>query len=283
MGMLTKPTFSVAENIDSCVTRVVKANFGKHYASVRKKMITDEASYIIHGRTQKMHLFSSSPISEALGDKARALYDNRMVHKSGTGRANYAKLRMITDICPYCLERSSETLDHYLPKSSFPLLSITPANLIPSCETCNRKKLDDPVLKMEDQFVHPYFETLFGFIWLSAKVCKDGAEERPRVVFSVKTEPSVPTTLAMRIAKQFERLELSRLYSIQAGVEINSLRLSLEGIFRADGGAAVKSDLSRQEKQWSDSTEKVWKAVMFRALARSRWFCFGGFRNAKAK
>jgi hypothetical protein len=245
-------------------------------------MIADEASYSVRGRTQKMHLFSSSPISEALGDKARALYDNRMVHKSGTGRVHYAQLRMIADICPYCLERSTETLDHYLPKSSFPLLSITPVNLIPSCDTCNRKKLDDLVLKSEDQFIHPYFETLFGFNWLSAKVCKDGAEERPRVEFLVRTGPSVPTTLAKRITKQFERLELSRLYSIQAGVEINSLRLPLEDIFVADGIAGVKSDLYRQKRQWSDSTEKVWKAVMFRALARDRWFCSGGFRNAKA-
>ncbi len=149
MGMLIKPTLTVKENLDSCVTPVVQANFGKAYASVKRKMIADEASYCVRGRTQKMHLFSSSPISEPLGDKARALYDNRMVHKSGTGRVNYAQLRMIADICPYCLERSTETLDHYLPKSSFPLLSITPVNLIPSCDTCNRKKLDDFVLERE--------------------------------------------------------------------------------------------------------------------------------------
>lgn len=77
-------------------------------------------------------------------------------------------------------------------------------------------------------------------------------------VFSQAVYPA-PTTLAKRIAKQFERLELSRLYSVQAGVEINSLRLPLEVIFVADGIAGVKSDLFRQGKQWSDSTEKVWK------------------------
>jgi hypothetical protein len=282
MGMLTKPTLTVEENLDACVTTDVRANFGKVYDSVRQKMITDEKNYTARGRTQRMHLFLPSPISNASGDKARALYKNRMVKKSGSGRANYAKLRMIADICPYCLERSTETLDHYLPKSSFPLLSVTPVNLIPSCDSCNRKKLDDLVPIKEDQFVHPYFETLFGFNWLSAKVCKDGAEERPRVEFSVRTRRSLPTTLAKRITKQFERLELSRLYSIQAGVEINSLRLPLEVIFVADGIAGVMSDLHRQKRQWSVSTEKVWKAVMFRALARNRWFCSGGFRNARA-
>ena len=85
-----------------------------------------------------------------------------------------------------------------------------------------------------------------------------------------------------QIAKQFERLELARLYSVQAGVEINSLRLPQEVLFNADGIAGVKADLVRQEKQWLGSSEKVWKAVMFRALARSHWFCSGGFRNAKA-
>jgi hypothetical protein len=245
-------------------------------------MITDEETYTLRGQMRRMHLFASSPVSKALGDKVRALYENRMVHKSGTGRDNYNKIRMIADICPYCLERATETLDHYLPKSSFPLLSITPVNLIPSCDTCNRKKLDDPVHRKEDQFVHPYFETLFGFNWLSAKVCKDGAEERPRVDFSVRMDETVPIVLATRISKQFDTLDLSRLYSIQAGVEINSLRFPLDVIFVADGVRGVRSELFRQGRQWSESTEKVWKAVMFRALARNRWFCSGGFRNAKA-
>jgi len=280
--MLTKPTLTVEENLNLCVTSFVKANFGKAYTSVKKKMIADEASYTARGHMQKMHLFSPSPISEELGAKARALYNNRRVNKKGTGRANYAELRMIADICPYCLERTTETLDHYLPKALFPLLSVTPINLIPSCDTCNRKKLDDLVLKKEDLFVHPYFETLFGFNWLSAKVSKDGTDERPRVDFGVKADTSVSTALAKRIAKQFEKLELARLYSVQAGVEINSLRLPLELILTSDGIAGVKKDLVRQEKQWLDSREKIWKAVMFRTLSRSQWFCSGGFRNAKA-
>lgn len=55
MGMLTKPTLTVEENLDACVTPVVKANFGKAYASVRRKMITDEATYT---RARKECIFS---------------------------------------------------------------------------------------------------------------------------------------------------------------------------------------------------------------------------------
>ncbi len=109
MGMLTKPTLTVEENRDACVTPVVKANFGNAYASVRRKMITDETTYTVRGAHAKNASFLIISHLRDLRDKARALYDNRIGHKSGTGRANYAKLRMIADICPYCLERSTET------------------------------------------------------------------------------------------------------------------------------------------------------------------------------
>ena len=40
-----------------------------------------------------------------------------------------------------CHTSEVDTLDHYLPKSKYPSLSINPLNLIPICNKCNKTKV----------------------------------------------------------------------------------------------------------------------------------------------
>ena len=63
--------------------------------------------------------------------------------------------------CPACGEPGGpNTLDHYLPKTTYPHFSVEPHNLVPMCDACQGKKLanvgdiDHPKF-----FVHPYFDT----------------------------------------------------------------------------------------------------------------------------
>lgn len=62
--------------------------------------------------------------------------------------------------CPACGEDGRpNTLDHHLPKDSYPEFSITPSNLFPMCDICQRKKgtatVDEAGLRY---FIHPYFD-----------------------------------------------------------------------------------------------------------------------------
>ncbi|SDT00497.1 hypothetical protein [Pseudomonas sp. bs2935] len=71
------------------------------------------------------------------------------------------KLRERTlQMCPACGEDGTpNTLDHYLPKNSFPDFSITAVNLSPMCDKCQGKKLEK-VLSNDGErlFLHPYFD-----------------------------------------------------------------------------------------------------------------------------
>ncbi|TWT68581.1 HNH endonuclease signature motif containing protein [Crateriforma conspicua] len=276
--MISLPSFSVKENLKDCVTPKVKESFGTKFATVRKAVIADETKY--QSLAPDLSGFASSACEESLAKKVEKLYENRMVSKTGSGRHNYDKILLLSPICPYCLERTSETLDHFLPKVSFKLLSITPLNLVPACDTCNRKKRDGDMSELDKQFIHPYFETLFGFRWLGAKVMGTGTD-RPAVKFFVDRKEVPTRSLAFRIKHQFLALNLSRLYATQAGIEINSLRGSLQTVHQAVGSKGVRRELEELESQWSDSEDKVWKAAMYRALSRSKWYCSTGFANAK--
>lgn len=68
--------------------------------------------------------------------------------------------------CPICdcsFAYSQVTLDHILPKSKFPFLSITPINLVPTCYNCNMRKNDGIPLKV----LNPYFHGFSPFDYLT--------------------------------------------------------------------------------------------------------------------
>lgn len=64
--------------------------------------------------------------------------------------------------CPACGEPGKPTtLDHYLPQSKYPELSIVFENLTPMCDKCQRLK-DNNILNSEGQklFIHPYYDQI---------------------------------------------------------------------------------------------------------------------------
>lgn len=73
------------------------------------------------------------------------------------------------EVCPYCqrnyisnyevnnIEKTTADLDHFFPKSKFPLLSLCLYNFIPSCQICNsRFKLDKEVYNNGLKIIYPY-------------------------------------------------------------------------------------------------------------------------------
>lgn len=63
-------------------------------------------------------------------------------------------------ICPACGEMGvPNTLDHYLPKSAYPHFCITPENLFPMCDACQKNKGTSVGNLINPRFfIHPYFD-----------------------------------------------------------------------------------------------------------------------------
>lgn len=77
--------------------------------------------------------------------------------------------KLVERRCPICdcsFAYSQATLDHILPKSKFPIFSITPINLVPTCYNCNMRKND----KIPSKVLNPYFHDYFVFDYLTVKV-----------------------------------------------------------------------------------------------------------------
>lgn len=178
--------------------------------------------------------------------------------------------------CPLCGHREPCTLDHYLPKAVFPLLSVMPVNLVPACTECNKSKSAVTATTAAGQTLHPYFDNVDHDLWLKAEV-----EERtpPALVFSADPPSHWPPVLSDRIRHHFVTFKLARLYGSQASTELRGIEYELKLVSDAGGGSAVRSHLQVRAQSWSRGVGKAnhWKTAAYRALAANSWYCSGGF------
>lgn len=88
----------------------------------------------------------------------------RDFYKKRSGGGPIARIRKTRGLtcCPMCGSHHHGTLDHYLPRESFPEFSILLSNLVPACPYCNSgvKKGWYRGAASPERFIHPYFDTL---------------------------------------------------------------------------------------------------------------------------
>jgi hypothetical protein len=97
--------------------------------------------------------------------------------------------RTFSGSCPLCGSLHTGTLDHYLPKTTFPEFSIYSLNLIPACTHCNTggKRATYKGAAPPARFIHPYFDTIGSKpIWLTTfkkpySAAKIGAKPVPGI------------------------------------------------------------------------------------------------------
>lgn len=198
------------------------------------------------------------------------LYDVRLV-KSSPGRRHYRQIRDgNSGRCALCNVRDATTLDHHLPKSQFPVLAVTPDNLLPACDACNHVKLANtrPIL-------NAYFDELGSSAWLSARVI----ESTPYTLeYYVVPDPDWSPTLADRAIGHFDLLELSVLYAKQAVRMLAGMRKAFADLHDAGGATGVRAHVQWLAASYRDAEPNGWEAAILTAAAASDWFCDGGFR-----
>ncbi|HDH7802490.1 TPA: HNH endonuclease [Raoultella ornithinolytica] len=206
------------------------------------------------------------------------LYTAQMVPASKPSRTYYDDIKLLAPlgICPFCGFGHVKTLDHYLPKSKFPLLSIFPSNLVPCCTDCNKGKLAKVATTQGEQCLHPYFNDRI-FIddqWIIATV----QHSKPAaVIYHIVHPTSWSTTNKERASNHFKEYDLASRFSVQAGSELASLRKELLIDLAAGGVKEVHKNLLKKEMAAKDLEVNSWKTAMYQALSIDQWFYQGGF------
>lgn len=227
--------------------------------------------------TGQLHtVLQTTAVGTVTTAEMKDVYTTRMVPAKSPGRSVYDQIFALAgNRCPMCMHREVRTLDHFLPKAHYTILSVTPLNLVPCCTDCNKAKGDDAPATAEEVTMHPYFDAFDEDLWLKAEVL----ESQPAAVQFFVDAPAYwnPTTKA-RADAHFNTFKLADLYASQAANDLSGIRGELETLHVSAGDHGVEEHLAERALSWSRHHLNCWQAAMYTAMSQSQWFCSGGFR-----
>lgn len=278
MKKIDKPDINAKNTFETCISIVGNHDL-KNRLSACKDLI--EQAEVEYDSKATGNLYTINPEQNVNGNvtakELEKVYTFRMVKKDVPGRVIYDKLISAPKlgICPLCAHRLVETLDHYLPKSSFPRLTTSPINLVPSCYTCNRSKLTSTPNSPEEETLHPYYDDIEEDEWLSAKV---NHTTPPTISYFVSSPANWSDLLKERVNNHFVSLSLNKLYSTQAAVLIRSLYHRLNSIYSSLGSHGVRTYLQEEAESRYLDDKNSWQTAFYKAISLDDWFCNGGFK-----
>jgi len=271
MMHLQKPSFEVSDIIKYIYDFSINACDCNRLILVQKYLVESERKYDLLGREGRLYEIEQTSKDLSIAD----FYDRYIVKKRPRRLFYNGVISLAQDgLCPYCKLYEADTIDHFLPKSRYGLLAVTPANLVPACYKCNKLK-DRFVVSVEKNLPHPYFDEC-SVVWLRAEL-RAREDGLPYVVFVV--DQDLNCALYPRIKFLFELFNLALRYQLFAVIEMKSIKRFLEAEFSDRGIEGVRKWLSKFSESLHGDDLNSWKAALYRCLANSTPYCSGLFKN----
>lgn len=286
MRQLNRPEYNPLDVFLQCVAEIAEADrqkpFFENQEHISQSVVDFEAAtatrswhalprvgrghpeVVITGTLTKGDLVSLYGDCLVGGAEARELYDALLVSSD--------------EKCPFCGGIGQvHTLDHYLPKSNFPIYSVLPDNLVPCCRDCNTGKMSSFATQQSEQTLHPYLDETKFFTerWVHAKVC----QTKPISIEYFCSPPEEwPEIDKLRAKSHFDQYNLARRYRIQAGSELARVIHSRMKSLRVLSPAQFAEHLGDHADD-SGYDLNGWTRTMYWALRRSLWFCGADFNE----
>ena len=284
MRALAKPNYDPKTVYQMCISSIRNEDLRDRLNQATPNILFAAGDYEQRANSQQLYSISQNncknneiALSGVTKKELNDVYSSHMVNGAKPARAIYDSLRQTPfGRCPFCDLGQVSTLDHYLPKTKYPQLSVLPLNLVPSCMDCNKVKSAAIATTSEEQSLHPYFDHQ-NFIddqWLYAEVRQT---EPATIYFFVKAPDSWDCISKVRVQSHFTAFNLALRYSLEAGNEMVSLRDILVSYNKLIGSHWVKKNLEIEATSCASQHINSWKTAMFQALASSDWYCNGGF------
>lgn len=169
------------------------------------------------------------------------------------------------DICPSCGSPAvTETLDHYLPKGKYPHFAVTPANLTPMCDPCQRRKGEDTGDAATPRFfIHPYFDT-FSLDQI-VQLTINAPFTTP--TFTLAPHPGLQVAETQLVSTHLRALQIARRYIRFFRNEHRRLLRNVAKL-RAKGLDVVENIEAWQEGH-ADPTPNSWQHLFYDAVMRN--------------
>jgi hypothetical protein len=280
MRHLPKPLDNPLEVFLTCIASFTNYELRNRLIACSQIIIDASIEFDHHASNSTLHQIASH--THVNGNVTSAemvkVYTQKMARKATPGRTLYNRLKAQPrhGRCPLCAQREVTTLDHHLNKADFPVLAVTPYNLVPSCQDCNKAKLAYHPNKSEEETLHPYYDKIENDLWLEAIV--DETLTPAAVIYQVVKPEGWNDILYNRVKNHFNLFGLGNLYGSHAAEELDNLRLLLIRLYNIGGAAAVRDHLKERKMSAREVYINSWQSALYNALEVSDWYCNGGFK-----
>lgn len=278
MRKIEKPSFSVAEVLIDCIDNLQNENLKQELIDSTNQFTNAERDFENKISTNSLYLISQNiEISNTINSSVlKGIYTNRMVKKTNKGREFYNSIFISAPNgkCPFCNVKQVRTLDHYLPKSKYPILSITPNNLVPSCSDCNKDKLVDSPTSSEEETLHPYFDNIENFDWLKARIITINPIKFEYYILPPNEWSDI---LKTRLINHFSAYLLNDLYSIHAIEEFENIKQQLTNLHQNLGIIQLKEHILDCYTSRYSVNKNSWQTAFYNCLYENEDFCNGNF------
>lgn len=163
--------------------------------------------------------------------------------------------------CPACGEDGTpRTLDHYLPKTTFPEYSIHLKNLVPMCDICQEKKGTKYVTaNQQKHYFHSYFDAIPDALFIV-----DIRSPFCTPTFSVRAVAQDPDNLALadNHAKGLELYERLAGFCVEKYVHLLKLQSENRRMTNTDVRTLLRAFLLMEELKTSNG----WAATFYRSV-----------------
>ncbi|WP_163767646.1 HNH endonuclease [Providencia stuartii] len=274
MKKLSKPNDGALDVFTACIDRIRDDNLKMRLIACSQEIQDSAVEFDLKASNAQLHtiLPKDNVATIVTVNEMKSVYTNRMAKKLAPGRIYYDKLMSLPDHgrCPLCSQRVVSTLDHHLPKAHFPSLAVSPFNLIPACQDCNKTKSEVIPTCSEEETLHPYYDDVEQFVWVKAKI----RESIPVAIEFYVDPPNVcPPVLAERMKYHFKAFRLAALYASHAAEELASIEYIVKKVHDKSGSAELKKYLSETAAGKKSVSLNSWQSALYSCLSENNWFC----------
>jgi len=285
MRAIVAPVYNVQTVYQTCTNSINDVVLGARLNMVTNNVVLAAQDYYQKAAAKKLYLIPPNNshnddivVGAVTKQELKDVYSVHFVGRTKPARVFYDQLLSNAPLgrCPFCGFGHASTLDHYLPKTTFPLVAVVPHNLVPACKDCNTGKGTAIAITEEAQYLHPYFDHqhFVSEQWLYAEV-------EPTVPANIRFYVTPPQhwddVSKNRVQSHFNDFKLSARYSVEASNQLACLRDTLVTYHEMLGVDGVKQHLEIEARSNFRLHSNSWQTAMFQALAASNWYCNGGF------
>lgn len=210
-------------------------------------------------RNQLYILIPSKQLQSAKDDLLELYGYQTAVIRAVRGNIRNLQVKTIITTCQNCTIDTVNSLDHILPKSSFPEFVVNPRNLFPCCTSCNSFKLDSIAKGNKSEFLNLYLDSLPTVQYLFVDVLLDVNGDLDFQYRLENVNNAIDSDLFSKISGHFKGLHLfdrMKLKSIEYISEIENKitshrhRLQLSEIATDLIDAAYKDKIAYGSNHW---------------------------------